>query len=582
MIAPISSIQKYLKQILCQFTVSMANCYLRLPAVYVYVYIKHASCIVSGCENWNLIPFLIKFVFAIISKVSNSLILFVDYFWNQSDLGTICYKMKHFCNLCEKYICKSATEWRVPGMAVAMVKDNRVIYARGFGVKKLGSGAKVDEKTVFQIGSISKSFTSALVSSLVDEGKFSWKDKIKHCLPHFRLHDSAATAAFTIADLMSQCSGLPPHSGRLLPFLGYDRDYIINAIRYIKPTGNFGVDYAYQNNLFLVAADLIERYTGKSWCQNLSRRILNPLEMKATTTNYECYRNSGNVALGHYYSNSEVDGPVTPIPLNWPYYYWLDTYAPAGGINSNIIDMAKWLILQINRGSYNGKQVISPENITFMHTPKTPAGEGIWGEPRHYCQGWIHAAYRPFPIIWHNGGTSGMKSIAAIVPQAQIGIIVLCNLYESFLPEAVCRYMLDLWFGNPPLDWSRKFLQSEKCKVQGISTPPTPYIPSRPLYLYTGAYNNNLYGRATVSKTGRSLLMNLGTKNVRLKLKHWGGDTFVLYWPGVLTHGSCVHFFFGRSGMAKAVRIEGMNDDLTGVFTKIGQKFDPDWLKNWV
>ena len=377
---------------------------------------------------------------------------------------------------------------------------------------------------------------------------------------------------------MSQCSGLPPYSGHLLACLGYNRDYIINTLRYIKPTDTFRSDYAYQNNLFLVAAALIEKHTGKSWDKNLSQLILDPLEMKATTTTLEGYQSSRNVTLGHYYNISGTDSPVTPIPLDWPYHHWMDIYAPAGGISSNALDMAKWLTIQLNNGVFKGTRVISPEGIKHMHTPKTPAGYGIWGDLRHYCQGWLHSAYHPYPIIWHNGGTSGMKSIAAMVPESQIGIIVLCNLYESFLPEALSRFLFDLWFENPLVDWSRELLEKEKTKSAGIPDSPSPYIPSRPLVLYAGSYRNDLYGPVTVTKNGCRLVLTLGAKNIRLKLKHWGGDTFVVYWPGVLTKGACVHFFYGRTGMARAVRIEGMNDDLTGVFTRQGLKFNPVWL----
>lgn len=491
-------------------------------------------------------------------------------------------RMNYLLDRFEGYIQKAMTDWQVPGLAIAIVKGDKLVYARGFGVKKLGGTDRVDEKTVFQIGSVSKTFTAALVSSLVDEGKITWKDKVKHHLRHFRLYDSAATGAFTIADLMSQCSGLSPYSGHLLPYLGYSRDYIINSLRHIKPVGIFRNDYAYQNNLFLVAAALVEKYTGSSWDKSLSRRILNPLEMKDTTTTIEGYKSSKNVALGHFYDISGTGHGVTPIPLDWPYHYWTDAYAPAGGINSNVLDMATWLKLHLNKGAFNGKHLISPANIKYMHTPKTCAGNGVWGELRHYCQGWIHSVYQPYPIIWHNGGTSGMKSIAAMVPEAQLGITVLTNLSETFLPEAVSRFLFDLWFENRSVDWSSELLNQQKETTKGISDPPAPYLPPRPLLLYTGSYRNDLYGPVTVSKAGRHLLMSLGAKNIKLTLRHWSGDTFVLYWPGVLTRGAGVYFLYGRTGTARAVRIEGMNDDLTGVFTRQGLKFNPDWLKNWI
>ncbi|TLM98448.1 beta-lactamase family protein, partial [bacterium] len=173
-----------------------------------------------------------------------------------------------------------------PGIAVAIVKGDRLIYAKGFGVKKLGCSDPVDENTVFQVGSVTKSFTSALVSMLVEDDQITWKSKVKDHLPNFRLHDPLATREFTVEDLMSQRSGLPPHAGCLLPHLGFNRAHIMNTLRYIKPASSFRSEYAYQNNLFLAAAALIEKKTGMSWEKNLLTRILKPLGMVNSTATF--------------------------------------------------------------------------------------------------------------------------------------------------------------------------------------------------------------------------------------------------------------------------------------------------------
>lgn len=463
---------------------------------------------------------------------------------------------------------KAMREWRVPGIAVAIVKGDRLIYARGFGVKKLGSSNPVDESTVFQIGSVSKSFTATLVSMLVEEGKITWKNKVKDHLPNFRLHDPRATREFTVEDLMSQRSGLPPHSGRLLPHLGFNRDHIMNTLRYIKPAGSFRSEYAYQNNLFLVAAALVEKKTGMSWEKNLFTRILHPLGMANTTATLNGYQSSGNAAQGHYYAEPGPGSPVMPIPMNWPYHYWVYTVAPAGGINSNVLDIAKWLRLHLGRGTLKRKRFVCEANIKFMHTPKIAAGSGPWGERRHYCVGWVQSEYSPYPILWHNGGTSGMKSITAMVPEAGIGIVVLSNLYETLLPEALSKVLFDLWFGNPPRDWSRTLLEKQKAGSERLGESPAPFTPPRPLSYYTGIYYNDLYGPIAVNKTGSTLSVTLGPKKIRKRLKNWGGDTFVLYWPGVLTTGAGVQFYTGKTRMIEKIKIEGMNDDLTGVFTR--------------
>lgn len=477
------------------------------------------------------------------------------------------YKLNKLTVTFEKYVKNAMHEWKVPGIAIAVVKGNSIIYVKGFGTKKTGCNSPVDSKTVFQIGSISKSFTAALVSILADEGKLSWNDKVRDHLPNFKLNDPHATSEFTIEDLMSQRSGLPPHSGLLLPHLGYDRNFITNAIRFIKPSGRFRNDYAYQNNLFLVAAGLIEKYSGTSWEQNLFSRILEPLGMASTTATLKGYQRSVNTALGHYYSGPEPGKKVTTIPLNWPYHYWIYTVAPAGGINSNVIDMARWLELHLNLGNFRGQRLLTEDNVLFMHSPKIQASIGYWEETRCYCEGWVHSEYKPYPILWHNGGTSGMKSMAAMVPEECIGIVILSNLYESFVPEALCRFWFDLWFGNPLIDWSLKLLRKQ-ATVEGLQAPPVAYTPPRPLKNYTGTYYNNLYGPITIAKDNRSLTVTMGPRKIRKKFKHWGGDTFVLYWPGVLTSGSGVQFYSDKYGRVDKVEIAGMNDDITGVFIK--------------
>jgi hypothetical protein len=354
-----------------------------------------------------------------------------------------------------------------------------------------------------------------------------------------------------------------------LPYLGYKRDYIIKTLRYIKPAGTFRKDYAYQNNLFLVAAALVEKVTGKSWEENLAVRILNPLGMTRTTATLKGYLYSGNAAQGHYYNEPVPGSPVTRIPRDWPYHNWLYTVAPAGGINSNVLDLSRWLSLHLGLGGYKRKRLISTKNVRFMHTPKISAGPDLWGGPRYYCEGWVCSEYSPYPIFWHNGGTSGMKSIIAMVPKAGVGVIILCNLYESLLPEALSRYFFDLWFNNPRQDWSSKLLKMQKEQAACLQKPDAPYTLPRPLCCYAGTYYNALYGLIHVTKTANSLTLTLGPKKIRLKLKHWGGDTFVLYWPGVITNGAGVQFNSGRTGKVQTIEIQGMNDGLTGVFTKI-------------
>lgn len=466
----------------------------------------------------------------------------------------------------EQYIKKALKDWQVPGLAVAIVHRDKTIYTKGFGVKKQGSSNPINEKTIFQAGSITKSFTAALLSILVDKGKLNWKDKVQKHLPGFKLHDSKAERHFTVGDLLSQCSGLPPHSGRMLPFLGYDRKYIVNNLHLIKPVNGFKREYGYQNNLFLAAAYVVEKLTGKSWEQMLYEEFIQPMSLTETTSSLERYQKSENVAHGHYYS--DTGSPINVIKMSWPHHQWIYTIAPAGGINSNVLNLADWIKLYLGRGVFNGKRFVSEKNIRLILSPHTPAGAGVWGEKRYYCKGWVYSNHVPYPILWHNGGTSGMKSIIAMVQEAGIGIVVMSNLADTLLPEALCRTWFDLWFQKKPSNWSSQLLQVQEENRFCLQDSPSPDTPSRPLLYYKGIYHNELYGPINVTINDNSLILTIGPKRITKRLKHWGGDTFVFYWPGVLTGGTGIQFYSNRWGTVDRLTIEGMNDSLTGTFIK--------------
>ena len=233
----------------------------------------------------------------------------------------------------EKYAEQAQKDWQVPGLAMAIVADDKVIFAKGFGVKKVGGDDKVDEHTIFQIGSTSKAFTAALVAMLVDEKKLAWQDRVVDRLDEFQMFDPWVTREFQVDDLMAQHSGLPPYAGDCQAFMGFDRSHIIHSLRYLKPVTSFRSQYAYQNGLFLVAAALVEKYTGKSWEDNLKARIFEPLGMSATTAGLEGFQQAKNVTFLHQKTGTRsrpyrligpittgsisTDRPAASTPMSW-------------------------------------------------------------------------------------------------------------------------------------------------------------------------------------------------------------------------------------------------------------------------
>ena len=292
----------------------------------------------------------------------------------------------------EKYAEQAQKDWQVPGLAIAIVADDKIIFAKGFGVKKVGGDDKVDENTIFQIGSTSKAFTAALVAMLMDEKQLAWQDRVVDRLDQFQMFDPWVTREFRVEDLMAQHSGLPPYAGDGQAFMGFDRAHIIHSLRYLKPVTSFRSQYAYQNGLFLVAAALVEKYTGKSWEDNLKARLFEPLGMSATTAGLEGLHQAKNVTFLHKKTGEKVEA----LPADWPDHNWVYVYGPAGGINSNVLDMTKWLRLQLGKGKFNGAQLISEANLDFLHTPKTIMGTDP-SKMMYYCEAWLYQPFRPSP-----------------------------------------------------------------------------------------------------------------------------------------------------------------------------------------
>jgi len=472
----------------------------------------------------------------------------------------------------EKYAEKGLRDWGTPGMSVAIVRGNDVIYTKAFGVKTLGKKDPVTLKTIFQIGSTSKAFTAALVSMLVDEGKVKWNDRVMEHLADFEMNDPWVSRQFMIVDLMAQRSGMPPHALDMLVLLGFDRPSVRHAIRQVKPASSFRSAFAYQNNLFLVAAELVEKYTAKSWEENVSERIFKPLGMSGSTMDMKSFQKAKDVTSLHH----RLDDEIITLSQDWPYLHWTYVYGPAGGINSNITDMAKWLKLQVNKGVFNGKRLISEENIDFMHSPKTIAML-FAGEKEYYCQAWVYRENNPYPIIWHNGGTTGCKTMIAMVPEAKVGIVVLSNLIDSKLPEALAYRFFDMYFGNPDRDWSGEMLaemkQAQKKARSELPVRPKSPLPAMSLKEYAGDYHNDVYGKITITKKRGGLVLTIGPKKVEMYLTPWNRDTFSISWPlynEKSDAGLFASFQVDPAGKIMGVTINLLNEDGCGVFRRIG------------
>jgi len=434
-------------------------------------------------------------------------------------------------------------KWNVPGMAVAIVKDGEIIFARGYGVKTAGGSDPVTTDTVFQIGSTSKAFTAALAAMEVDSGRMNWTDPVIRYLPDFRMNDPWVTKEFTITDTLSQRSGLDEKWGTDLATLGYNRSEIIHALRYAEPISSFRSEYAYQNIPFMVTAAAVEKTSGKSWEENLEARIFTPLHMESASTSYEAFLSAPDHATLHMLGLLP-DGTLGPVLIDpgWEFNNVTYTLGPAGGINADVKDMAAWAIFQLGDGTFEGKRLISPENMAYMHSPRTPVADVMTDSMDYYCLGWNYREMNATPpVVHHTGETPGHHAVVYLVPRENLGIVVLANEAGPSLPEDVADGFYRLYFGKAlPENGAddQDLLQRIKALLYPQKAPrPDNPAPPLPLSEYTGSYTNNAYGTATVAEADGNLTLTFGKKPVvTIRLAPWDGNTF---------HATCPEWAWG-------------------------------------
>ena len=462
--------------------------------------------------------------------------------------------MKQVLQDFEQYTEKGMRDWQVPGMAIAIVRGNETIYLKGFGVRKINSTDPVTPTTVFQIGSTTKGFTAALVGMLVDEGLVKWDDRVVDHLQGFQMYDPWVTHEFTITDLMAMRSGLATGSGEGLCSMGYNRSFLMHSLRYMQPETSFRSAYAYQNLPFLWAAALVENKTGKSWEENVQERIFEPLNMSNSSTDQKSFQQAPDVAYLHIREN----GNITALPMDQNSTDWVYTVGPAGGINSNIADMAKWLCLQMNNGSYGSRQLLSKSSTSYMQSPRTVMNIVAKKNNAYYCQGWMYMEASPYPVIFHSGGTTGHSALVAFVPQAKVGIVILSNVHGDILPNYLMFRFLNLYFGNNAWEDVLEALALTKAPRAQIDSSASGQTDSphaaRSQETYIGNYSNQTLGIINISQSNWTLILYAGPGRLKMPLLPTGGDSFSLSKTGT---GPVVTFQVDNEGKAESVQIQG-------------------------
>ncbi len=428
----------------------------------------------------------------------------------------------------EKYLEDARQSFDVPGLAIGIYHNGEIVFNKGFGLTNTDSKKPVDTETIFGIASCTKAFTTACLAILVDEGKLNWSDKVIDHLPNFQLHDPYITSELRIDDLVCHRSGLKTFDGDLLWYgSDYDRKEITRRIRFRENEYSFREKFGYQNVMFIVAGEVIEKVSGKTWEMFVDEEIFQPLGMQSTSTTNDGFTENMNIAWPH------IDGN----PLEFINY---DNCGPAASINTSTSDLLKWVQLMLNKGIHNSDTIFSQEqyyNLTKAHTLLN-GGKGEEINGTHfltYGLGWFMFDYHGRKVIQHGGGLPGFHSKVVLVPEENFGYIVIANQISG-LVEAAYKKILDVHLTDSEKDWAALYLEyadkrearkeierKEKEEQRENGTKP-----SFELNQYVGIYQDIMYGKAEISINKNKLQLKLlpSQKLFTADLKHWQYDTF--------------------------------------------------------
>ncbi|MGQ0539307.1 MAG: serine hydrolase [Gemmatimonadaceae bacterium] len=462
----------------------------------------------------------------------------------------------------DAYTTQALATWGLPGVAVAVVHNDSIVFVKGYGVRELGRSDPITPNTVFAIGSTSKAITAATIAVLVRDGKVQWDDPVTKHVPDFQLFDPYVTRELTVRDLLTHRSGLA-RGDRIWANSGFSRDEVLRRVRFLKPSWSFRSTYGYQNIMFLAAGTVVERAGGMTWDDFVARRIFQPLGMHNSVTSVTRLASLADVATPH----ERGDSAYRPVA-------WLniDNIGPAGSINSSVNDMAQWIRLQLSGGMYKGERLLDSAAVKEMHSANTVMRPSAQDERLYpmsnlsaYGLGWSLRDYYGRKMVSHGGAIRGMRAQVTLIPDAKLGVVVLANSPQSAFPTALANKAVDLFLGSPDRDWSALMLAAVK-EAEGRTAAErkkreserlTGTSPSLPVARYAGVYADSMYGEVSVSDTAGKLALRFGP-NYSSTLAHWHLDTFESLPADPVLGKFFVRFVVDANGKASALDIEGV------------------------
>src|SRR6184192_1860876 len=481
-------------------------------------------------------------------------------------------QVTHAIQQLEKLAQAQIQENTLPGLAIAVVFQDKVVYAKGFGVRDASTKLPVDADTVFQLASLSKPIGSTVIAELVGEGKITWDSKLRVLDPTFAMFDPWVTREITIRDMYAHRSGLPEHAGDLLEDLGFTRAEILFRLRYQHPGSSFRSHYAYTNFGVTEGGIAAAKAYGLEWEDASKQKLYKPLGMTSTSSHYADFIARRNKALGHVL----VDGKWVQKLKRDP-----DAQSPTGGVSSSDNDLTKWMRLQLANGKFEGKQVVDEKALAETHYPHMLTGFNPFTQlPTFYGLGW-NVSYDPEGRLRlnHSGAFGlGAATYVNLVPGEQLGIVVLTNAYPLGIAEALGTTFMDIaLYGRPTQDWFALFKQvySNPAAIGTVlgfdySKPPLSPAPALKNNAYVGRYTNDYFGGISIVEKDGGLAIMQGPKNKTFPMKHYDRDTFTYETQGENAVGmSGITFTVGPDGKAAQVLVENLNVRGEGVFKRI-------------
>lgn len=473
----------------------------------------------------------------------------------------------------DKVVEKTMKTFQVPGIAVAVVKDGKVIHSKGYGVSSLNTKAKVDENTLFGIASNSKAFTAATLGLLVDEKKLNWDDKVIQYIPEFRLYNAYVTEDFTIRDLLCHRSGMGLGAGDLMIWpdsSDFETKEIIHNLRFLKQTSPFRTKYDYDNLLYIVAGEVVTRVSGMSWEQFVEEKIIKPLNMNRSAASYSRLKDKTNTIEGH----SVVEGKLQVIARQ-------DIkigQCSAGGLYSSISDMSKWMICQLEGGKYGPNresQLFSAAVQKEMWSPQTnmPVGTDKYNSHfRAYGLGWGLTDVKGTTQVSHTGFVNGMVTQVVLLPELKLGIVVLTNQEVGAAFSSISNTIKDAYLGLPREDWVATFKErmdkSEKedrellAKIQAEMDNALKNAGLQPdLNLFAGDYRDNWLGRVTISiRNGKLWFQSARSPQLKGEMSFYKGNTFTVKWINrSMKADAFVYFSLDQEGKAAGFKMKAIS-----------------------